>query len=254
MPTTPKYRAIADDLRQQIETGQLTPGQKLPHTEDLMATYGASKQTIRTAVDVLAQEGLVLAKRRAGTVVRDKRKLQISLSRYRASLESNGRLGPFEAACEEQGLRGEMKTVGVDQVHDPDIAARLGLPEGDALICRRRDALIEDQVVQFQYAYYPLAVAQAAGLDKPGKVVGGVNRALESAGIPVFDYDEHVASRPPTREEADALGTGIKGSVITIEKISRDETGRPIELLHVIAAADRITLTYTGIRPPRSSA
>lgn len=249
----PKYRDIADDLREQINRGELPPGSKLPFTDDLVARYGASKQTIRNAVSLLAQEGLVLVKRRYGTVVRDKRSLQISLSRYQAALDSDGQLGPFEAACAEQGLRGEMRSVGVEQVRDPDVAELLGLPPGDSLVCRRRDALIEDQVVQFQSAWYPLDVAVAAGLDQPGKIKGGVNRALEAAGIPVYDYDEEIHARPPTTEEATILGTGTSGPVLTIEKISRNEAGRPIELLRVVAAADRISLRYSGIRPPTRS-
>ncbi|MGW5003265.1 GntR family transcriptional regulator [Streptomyces hydrogenans] len=250
----PKYRDIADELRAQIESGELSPGEKLPHTEELVARFGASKQTVRTAVDVLAQEGLVIARRRLGTVVRDRRTVRIPLNRYRRSAESNGQLGPFESACKAQGLKGVMKTVSVDEVHAPDVAVLLGLAEEDALICRRREAHIENQVVQFQDAWYPLDVARAAGLDQPGKVVGGIYGALAAAGLAAVEADERVAARMPTKEEGAQLGTGLALPVLTIERISRDASGRPLELLRVVAAGDRMELLYEALPLPQGSA
>lgn len=249
----PRYREIADELREQIERGDLPPGSKLAHTTDLMARFSASKSTVRAAVDVLAQEGLVVARRRYGTVVRDRRTVRIPLSRYQRSLESNGQLGPFEAACAAQGLNGVMKTVAVDRVRDPDVASLLGLSSADDMVCRRREALIEEQVVQFQQAWYPLDVAEAAGLDRPEKVEGGVYRALRSAGMAAVEADERVAARMATKEEGDQLGTGGSAPVLTIERISRDNAGRPLELLRVVAAGDRMELAYEGLPLPEAS-
>jgi GntR family transcriptional regulator len=246
----PKYRNIADELREQIESGELAPGSTLPHTAELMARFGAAKSTVRAAVDVLAQEGLVVARRRYGTVVRDRRTVHIPLSRYRRSLESNGELGPFEAACKEQGLAGVMKTVDVDRVHAPDVASLLGLASDDALVFRRREALVDRQVVQFQEAWYPLDVAEAADLERPGKIEGGVYPALARAGIPAVEADERVGARMPTPEEAEQLGIGASAPVLTIERVSRDAGGRPIEVLRVVAAGDRMELTYEALPLP----
>lgn len=247
----PMYRDIADELREQIESGELPPGSLLPHTNDLMERFSASKQTVRSAVDVLVQEGLVVVRRRYGSVVRDRRKVRIPLSRYQGSLASNGQMGPFEAACAAQGLDGVMKTVSVEQVRDPDVAVLLGLASEDDLVCRRREALIEQQVVQLQYAWYPLDVAAAAGLDRPGKVDGGVYGALAAAGMPAVEADERVAARMPTKEEGAQLGTGVALPVLTIERISRSDSGRPLELLRVVAAGDRMELAYEALPLPR---
>lgn len=246
----PKYRNIADTLRAEIESGELPPGETLPHTDALRDRFSAAKSTVRAAVDVLAQEGLVVARRRYGTVVRDRRKVRIPLSRYRRSLDSAGDLGPFEAACKEQGLAGRMKTFDVGRVRDPGVASLLGLPAGDELVIRRRNALVENQVVQFQEAWYPLDVAAAADLERTGKIDGGVYRALLEAGIPAVEADERVAARMPTKEEADRLGTGVSVPVLTVERISRGDDGRPIELLRVVAAADRMELSFEALPLP----
>lgn len=247
----PMYRDIADALRGQIESGDLPPGRKLPHTADLMKMFSASKQTVRSAVDVLVQEGLVIARRRYGTVVRDRRKVRIPLSRYKRSLESNGGKGPFEAACEAEGLNGQMKVVGEpEHVRAPEVAALLGLPPDDDVVCRRREALVDDQVVQIQSAWYPLDVARASGLDRSGKIDGGVYPRLRDAGFPAVEADERVAARMPTKEEGAQLGTGVALPVLTIERISRTTGGRPIELLRVVAAGDRMELLYEALPLP----
>ena len=246
----PRYRDIADELRLEIERGDFPPGSTLPFTSELMDRFDAAKGTVRAAVDVLAQEGLVVVRRRYGTVVRDRRTVRIPLSRYRRSLESSGELGPFEAACKEQGLSGVMKTVDVDRVRDPAVAAMLGLPSEDELVFRRREAFIDQQVVQFQEAWYPLDVAEAADLDREGKIEGGVYRALVEAGIPAVTADERVGARMPTKEEAEQLGTGTSTPVLTIERISRWADGRPIEVLRIVATGDRMDLAYEALPLP----
>lgn len=246
----PKYRDLAAVLRDQIERGELPPGEKLPFTDELVTQYGYSKHTVRAAVQLLVDEGLVIARRRYGTVVRDRRKVRIPLNRYQRSLDSQGQLGPFEAACKEQGLNGEMGKVTVERVRDPDVAAKLGLPSEDALVCRRRQAMIDKQTVQFQSAWYPLDVAETANLEREGKIEGGIYRALIAAGIPAVEADERVIARAPTSEEAAELGTGTGIPVITIERVSKDAAGRPLEFLRVVAAADRLELSYDALPLP----
>ena len=46
----PLYRRIADDLRSQIETGQLEPGSQLPPEKKLGELFQASRNTIRDAI------------------------------------------------------------------------------------------------------------------------------------------------------------------------------------------------------------
>jgi GntR family transcriptional regulator len=65
------YRAIADALREEIDAGKLPPGSKVPGENELMNTYGVEQPTARRALDVLKNEGLIIARRGAGTFVRE---------------------------------------------------------------------------------------------------------------------------------------------------------------------------------------
>jgi len=55
----PMYRQIAEDLRAQIEGGDLEPGQQLRTEIELRDHYGASRNTIRDATKLLAAWGMV---------------------------------------------------------------------------------------------------------------------------------------------------------------------------------------------------
>lgn len=46
-------------LREQIRSGTLKPGDRVPYTSELMATYGVSRSTVYEALRDLTKEGLI---------------------------------------------------------------------------------------------------------------------------------------------------------------------------------------------------
>lgn len=65
----PLYEQIRRAILQLIVSGQWKPGTKVPSEHDLMAQFGASRMTVHRALSALAKEGLIVRRRRAGTVV-----------------------------------------------------------------------------------------------------------------------------------------------------------------------------------------
>jgi GntR family transcriptional regulator len=65
----PLYARIAGVVRQRIETGELAIGAMLPTLEAFMAEFGASRVTVRLAMDMLGEEQLIARRRGFGTVV-----------------------------------------------------------------------------------------------------------------------------------------------------------------------------------------
>lgn len=54
------YRQVADDLRAQIRSGQLRPGDRVPSEVDLTQIYTVGLETARRAVRLLVAEGLLV--------------------------------------------------------------------------------------------------------------------------------------------------------------------------------------------------
>jgi GntR family transcriptional regulator len=68
----PLYSRIAMLLRQRILGGQWAPQAQIPTIEGLMAEFGASRVTIRLALDMLERDGLIERFRGRGTFVTDR--------------------------------------------------------------------------------------------------------------------------------------------------------------------------------------
>ncbi|MGR6914340.1 GntR family transcriptional regulator [[Actinomadura] parvosata] len=64
------YQAIARELRGEIERGELQPGTTLPSEAQLRRQHGVSRSTVRQALAVLEQEGLIASEHGQGRFVR----------------------------------------------------------------------------------------------------------------------------------------------------------------------------------------
>jgi DNA-binding GntR family transcriptional regulator len=70
------YAQLAAVMRDEILTGRLRPGQRLPSETTLVQRYGVARQTARRAVSMLRAEGLVIIERGRGAVVREPSEVQ----------------------------------------------------------------------------------------------------------------------------------------------------------------------------------
>lgn len=65
----PLYVQLATLMRRRIATGAWPPGQQLPTLHELLTTFGVSRVTVRQAVAILEDEGLVWRRQGKGTFV-----------------------------------------------------------------------------------------------------------------------------------------------------------------------------------------
>ena len=65
----PLYVRLASSMRSRITKGEWSVGERIPAFEELATAYGVAMNTVRKAVELLANEGLVASGRGRGTVV-----------------------------------------------------------------------------------------------------------------------------------------------------------------------------------------
>lgn len=65
-------RRVARFIAMDILGGTLAPGAKLPHEEELLAQFGISRTVLREALKILTAKGLLVAKTKTGTIVRER--------------------------------------------------------------------------------------------------------------------------------------------------------------------------------------
>lgn len=67
------YRALADALRDEITAGRYAPGARFPSERDLQQRFGLARDTVRAAVAILRDEGLVVVRHGHATRVATER-------------------------------------------------------------------------------------------------------------------------------------------------------------------------------------
>jgi DNA-binding GntR family transcriptional regulator len=67
---TPLYVQVADAVAARIKAGELKPGQPIPSEKTLQQDYGVARGTVRQAVAVLRDRGLVITVPQRGTYVK----------------------------------------------------------------------------------------------------------------------------------------------------------------------------------------
>lgn len=122
---TIRYNEIAADLRRRVGGGEFAAGRLLPSEADLTTAYGASRVTIRRALDLLRSEGLVDSRQGFGWFV--------AADPLRQAL---GRLGTIEDQLDASGVRAERRVLDFAFVEPPATVADV-LGPGKVLQVRR---------------------------------------------------------------------------------------------------------------------
>jgi DNA-binding GntR family transcriptional regulator len=67
----PGYLQIVDEVRAQIRSGTLAPGEALPSIAQLGMRYEVSASVVKSAINVLRTEGLIVGQQGKGVFVRE---------------------------------------------------------------------------------------------------------------------------------------------------------------------------------------
>ena len=119
-----KALTIANEVRRRIVERQWRQGDRIPDEAELAIEFDAARSTVNKALQRLAEEGLLDRRRRRGTrvAIDPIRKATVTISVVREQVE-------------QAGMAYSHRVVAQRRSPVPaDIAARLGLPEGDVLV------------------------------------------------------------------------------------------------------------------------
>ena len=239
------YRQIAADLRQQISEGRYRPGDKLPMLTELQQTYGAGYQTVRSAIALLEQEGLVEAVRRKGTVVRERperRRNTRSRQVYRDEI------GYFFDPAAQPWVAVQTPSVRWGTV-PVDLAPVMGLAVGAEVLVRDRIMGVSEtkNPMQLATSYLPADLARGTALAERDTGPGGIYDRLEEMGHRPLRWKESVSARMPSPEEAEALRlpTDVGVPLLRILRVTTSPTGQVVEVNDTRMSAELFEVGYT---------
>lgn len=236
------YQQIAAWLRNQIESGEFTPGSKVPSENDLMQRFEVEQPTARHALEELKNEGLIYARRGAGTFVREFRPIRrVSPDRLRSEVWGTGR-SIWSVDLQE---RPAARDVRVEEEAAPaDIAYLLNLPPHSNVWVRRRRYFVEDRPVQLATTYYPAALVAGSSITAVDTGGGGAYARLAELGHEPVRFTEELRVRMPTKVERDTLQLtqGVPVADITRTAFTADD--RPVEVNQMVLDSGSYILEY----------
>ncbi|MBN1630147.1 MAG: GntR family transcriptional regulator [Thermoleophilia bacterium] len=241
-PTTgtragPAYARIVETLTRRLCTGHYRPGSRLPSEAEFCAEFRVSHMTLRRAMAILAERGLVSTERGRGTFARSCDLSDAVFSMKQLAGEWCDR--PLEARLLSLAM---MKASGW-------IARRLAIAEGDHVIHLRQLMLSAGVPVVYHWEYirydprrpYVELVLEAAslhGLLKPSKrrSFGSAQVTLRATALSATAA--RLLSRPP------------RTPALRIQHLFHDGNGHPVSSGCLLMRADVFTL-QTSLGPGR---
>jgi GntR family transcriptional regulator len=247
----PMYRQIAEDLREQIESGHLQPGQQLRTELELRERYAASRNTIRDAIKWLTTLGLVETKPGQGTFV--VKKINPYVTTLTADPRQEGEediVGPEEGdrygdEVEAQSRTPESTEPQVEsQKANPEVASLLRVDVGSQVISRHQKRSIDGIPWSMQTSFYPRRFvpqgAEKLALAENIKE-GAVRYLANTLGLRQVGYRDWVKMRAPNPAEADFFKLASDGrvSMFEITRTAYDGNSQPIRVTVTVYPADR---------------
>ncbi|WP_181493961.1 GntR family transcriptional regulator [Streptomyces sp. ScaeMP-e122] len=229
-----RHHDIADDLRHQITTGRIKPGERLPSEAGLASRYKVSTVTLRRALAVLQGEGLVEKIHGRGNFVRRPRRKIMYVGGW-------GTLDPWTAA--EPTLRVTVRTTTVPA--SVQLTALLKVPPGSPLVEHSCLSLEQGAPHGLARIYIPRDLTPAGALHDNPVCRGAVTRFAVLGPSPAT-IRETVCARSPTPDEASALRIGTTTAVLAITRIATDSTGRVIEAALLAFPGNRVDAVFTA--------
>ena len=240
----PKYQEIADRLRELIAAGALEPGERLPSEPDLAAEYDASRNTVRLAIALLINQGLVVSRQGLGTfVVEPARPYTALLSRIPAPPDEQHASRGLPVVSPAGGEPEMSRLIVETGPASPSVAEKLALAAGDPVVIRRSEHFIGDVPWQLINSYFPSDIARGTALQQAGEIRSGSVGVLAELGYPQQGFADEIGARMPNAREFGFFRLASGTPVVVVNRTSYDAS-HPIRLTRYIYRADRVRLLH----------
>jgi DNA-binding GntR family transcriptional regulator len=214
----PRYLQIASTLRRRISTAAFQTSQRLPSETELATQFRVSRETVRSALRLLREEGSVHSMTGRGTFTspgRRPRGVRITLPISDPYIAGR----PSVMQILQEGL-----TVG-----PPEVARALAVPARTPLYCYTFLRTIKGKPFRYCKVYLPETVWRLLDGKRSPRVT--VSEKLErEAGLRLIRCTQSVSAAPAPPDAAEALKVRPGTSLLLFRYVLYDAAGRPVEV------------------------
>jgi len=216
-----RYYEIANALRQRIQSSGFTAGRLLPSESALSDEFGVSRVTVRRALDVLREEGLVNARQGFGWFVAGDPVTQ-----------ALGRLGTIEEQMAIKGIRSERRII--EFAFEPATRAVAKVLNSDQVLRVKRVNTADGEPFAIITVWCPFELGQHLSRHEVEQ-----SPFYELLNIALRDATQTIGADSATAEEARLLEIPAGSPVLRCERVTRNIDGVAVLLSHHVFPAHR---------------
>lgn len=222
------HERLRDDLRAKIDSGIYGPGERIPSENELSQIYGMSRVTVRSALNELVSEGLLVRRKGSGTYVSPHAK---GTSAYLT--------GSFSENCRRKGMVPSTRVLRHVRVIPPsDVVEMLGGAD-DEVWEVRRVRLADGLPCVLEIDYLPRACDALVG-----RISDDVSlfELLKQEGIgPVVGFDDRFGARAAGPRLAQVLACSEQTPLLEVLERLSDPAGQVIYVNRQYIVPERYT-------------
>lgn len=227
----PLYFQVAEQLENAILEGQLVPGDRIGNEVQLADELGLSRPTLRQAIQMLVDKGMLVRKRGVGTqVVHARIRRTVELTSLNDDLKRAGRHPTTSLLA--------LSTVPADE----ETATRLNVPTGSELWRVDRLRCVDGEPLALMRNFVPVSVTDLGKVDFG---TTGLYEHFRATGIHLRVAHQTISARLVDAAEARHLEGRQGDPVLTMERTSYDDKGHAVEFGRHLYRPDRYAYEAT---------
>jgi len=203
-----RYQEIADDLR--LRALAASPGSLLPSESELSAEFSASRVTVRRALELVRDDGLISARQGFGWIV--------STEPIRQSLE---RLGTIESHVETSGRDAARKVIEFSFESPPPHVREL-LGSGKVLRVQRLN-LADGEPFAVVTVWCPAEIGQQFSMADVEQ-----RPFYELIDVELRGATQTIGADSAEQPAADLLGVPVGSPLLRCRRVTTDRSGKPV--------------------------
>ncbi|HIY93378.1 MAG TPA: GntR family transcriptional regulator [Candidatus Companilactobacillus pullicola] len=220
-----KYKEVADDLRNKINSGKYAPGELMPDQNQIAADYNTTRITVHKALQLLMVEGMVYSKRGSGTFVRKDYSPEKNSSKF-------GKVSPidkpFGATLTNQGKKVTSKVLELSaRIPTTKEADQLIIPPTEPVYVIRRVRFVNGEVFAYEHTIMPTSITTLTKEVLEGSIYGH----LQEDGLSIEGSHRIISAGAADDEDVkNGIASKVGEPVLVIKQLSYLDDGQPFEI------------------------
>ncbi|APX71306.1 GntR family transcriptional regulator [Companilactobacillus allii] len=228
MKETPKYVVVANRLRQQILEKEYQINEQLPQETVIATSLNVSRITVRKALDILVDEGLIYRIQGSGTFVKDNQ-ANTGFNNGKRSLEIFD-FNKYEV---------ELLNFGVDKPSG-EVMDQLNINQFDFTYGIERLIKDKDTVIALQKIFMPVKIIQGMQMDSlKGSIYDFIDKELD---LDVDSGIRTISSEMSAEPVKTKLGLVEPEPLITVEQRSFLDNGQIFEYAYTYIRSSQFSI------------